>query len=166
MFRVLTAISGMAIGAYATVKIVERRRRGVAMEELARVSALRRDDYGRCMDDIVRFDQDADNSPVRFKAEMNKARRPAGVDRVNDCLLITREFWGLVMMYDKEFGVFNTDSDKKEVYRKMYARYAPVARKYDMYDIYDQRDGYPGPYSVFGIKTFGNVYPTEEAEKE
>ena len=156
----------MAIGAYATVKIVERKRRRDAINSLGRATALEHRAYSRCMDDIIRFDQDADNSPVRFKAEMNKARRPAGVDRVNDCLLITREFWGLVMMYDKEFGVFNTNSDKKEVYRKMYARYAPVARKYDMYDVYDQRDGYPGPYSVFEIKTFGNVYPTDEAKKE
>ena len=136
------------------------------MEELGRLSALRHGEYSKCMADIIRFDQDAENSPSKFKAEMNKARRPVGVDRVNDCLLITREFWGLVMTYDKEFGVFDENSDKKEIYRKMYARYAPVARKYDMYDVYDRRDGYPGPYSVFEIKTFGNVYPTEEAKKE
>lgn len=121
MFRVLSTISGMAVGAYATVKIVERKRRRDAITSLGRATALEHRAYSRCMADIIEFDENTENASDVFRTEMKNSNRTETGGRVRDCIPIVKDFWYLVMAYDEEFGVFSTDSIKKELYRGMYA---------------------------------------------
>jgi hypothetical protein len=160
MFGVLTTISGMAIGGYATVKIVERKRRRDAINSLGRATALEHRAYSRCMHDIINFDESTENASDVFRTEMKNSNRSETVRRVRDCIPVVKDFWYLVMAYDEAFGVFNADSIKKELYRGMYARFVPVVGKYDKLAGYEETD------PVFEIKSLANVHHTDEAKKE
>jgi hypothetical protein len=53
----------------------------------------------------------------------------------------TKEFWGSVMFYDEAFRAFETENEKKALFRGRYSRFAPVVRKYD------NLKGYSGMYT-------------------
>lgn len=150
----------MAIGAYATVKIVERKRRRDAINSMGRATALEHRAYSRCMADITGFDESTENASDVFRTEMKNSNSSETVRRVRECIPIVKDFWYLVMAYDEAFGVFNTDSIKKEHYRKMYARFAPVVEKYDKLAGYEETD------PVFEIRSLTTAHHTDEAKKE
>ena len=127
------------------------------MREIEREISRSHAEYSKCMADIIEFDQSMDNAPAAFKEEMNKPKRTEVIKRVNDCRSITKEFWRSVMFYDEAFRAFETESEKKALFRGRYSRFAPVVRKYD------NLKGYSGTDPVFEIKTFGDVYPEEES---
>ena len=153
----LTSIIGAAIGGYAIVQVEEKERTGREMRETEREISRSHAEYSKCMADIIEFDQSMDNAPAAFKEEMNKPKRTEVIKRVNDCRSITKEFWRSVMFYDEAFRAFETESEKKALFRGRYSRFAPVVRKYD------NLKGYSGTDPVFEIKTFGDVYPEEES---